>query len=766
MSLCRSLLAAVLFSSAAAAQNAEVNVTDLYIGYGFGPGAAMTFKVGYHLPANVAFEVKNGAFRGEIEITAPDSDGNDVVHAIPNIFVPEGVNRVATNAYGMVKIGKDTGALQVRMIAVDESGRRTTKATRTFRLDRSDRQFDVIPTTDQLVASIGEVGGVYEMKDLLKESVRMQAGNPPRAVRFRSERDMPLQWLGYTGLDYVVLATSDEKMLDRLDPQRASALRTWVRQGGRLAVCAAKNWQIVSKSFLAPMLPAELTGVEEIEFSKTPINSALESFAGGKARLETNKKPKFNLATLGKLRTPGKAVVQHAGRPLAYSGAYGLGQVTLVAFDPNETPFVNWEDAKLFWAKLMKLHIPAEDRASRGFYNSYLDDSRALNDRMEDFPDVTVVPFHWVALLIFGYILLIGPIDYFFLKKVVKRLELTWITFPTWVLLISVGAYYSAYFLKGDVLRANRLEIVDVDAATNTLRGNAYLCVFSPRIHSYDLSYTPGLAADGAWSQLAASRSGVEAGGMGEDQIVGQTSWHGIPEDSFRGMGDGGSGILGRREYGLRSHLGGTVAGVRQAPIQVWSTKTFTGAWLGKAKPIVEAKMTIDGVRLRGTIENLLDTPLENVVLAYDQNAWRIARLPPNLEVDLATVNVQQLTDFVRAQGNEQPNYYRGQYQAQTGRFADSEPLLRSLLFYRARGEVGSGRNHATAYLGHLDLTHQLEVGRVVMFAKVGGDPSPAGGKLWFEENPTAGGDPKPIDGSVKTQTYLRVVFDPLKETP
>ena len=66
-----------------------------------------------------------------------------------------------------------------------------------------------------------------------------------------------------------------------------------------------------------------------------------------------------------------------------------------------------------------------------------------LHNYLEHFPDVKVVPFGWVALLIFGYILLIGPIDYFFLKKVVGRLELTWITFPTCVIVISVAAYFN-----------------------------------------------------------------------------------------------------------------------------------------------------------------------------------------------------------------------------------------------------------------------------------------------------------------------------------
>src|SRR5262249_59291604 len=68
---------------------------------------------------------------------------------------------------------------------------------------------------------------------------------------------------------------------------------------------------------------------------------------------------------------------------------------------------------------------------------------------LETFGDVPVVPFGWVAFFILLYVVLIGPLDYFILKKVFKRLEFTWITFPLVVLIVSVAAYFTAYRVKG-----------------------------------------------------------------------------------------------------------------------------------------------------------------------------------------------------------------------------------------------------------------------------------------------------------------------------
>ena len=60
-----------------------------------------------------------------------------------------------------------------------------------------------------------------------------------------------------------------------------------------------------------------------------------------------------------------------------------------------------------------------------------------VQHRLENFEKVPVVNFGWVALFILVYILIVGPLDYFLLKRVFKRLELTWITFPAIVVVVS-----------------------------------------------------------------------------------------------------------------------------------------------------------------------------------------------------------------------------------------------------------------------------------------------------------------------------------------
>ena len=65
--------------------------------------------------------------------------------------------------------------------------------------------------------------------------------------------------------------------------------------------------------------------------------------------------------------------------------------------------------------------------------------AESLNQTLDDFQGVTPIPFAAVAAMILGYIVLIGPGDYFLVKKLLKRMELTWITFPLWVILVSAA---------------------------------------------------------------------------------------------------------------------------------------------------------------------------------------------------------------------------------------------------------------------------------------------------------------------------------------
>src|SRR5205823_5147813 len=157
-------------------------------------------------------------------------------------------------------------------------------------------------------------------------------------------------------------------------------------------------------------------------------------------------------------------------------------------------------------------------------------------------------------------------LDYFILKKLFKRLELTWVTFPVTVLLVSATAYAAAYAMKGSELRIKKVDIVDIDlheGPHNPRRvyGASWFALFSPRIQNYTVGIEP---ATPGWGALPKSPG---TGAPGDPMVT-------MLEGEDRGMRTGSQGLFPRPyEYV------DVAAGVRGVPVPVWATRSFSANW-------------------------------------------------------------------------------------------------------------------------------------------------------------------------------------------
>ena len=302
-----------------------------------------------------------------------------------------------------------------------------------------------------------------------------------------SVEQMPDQWFGYDAADVVVLATGKKAFVDDLteNPRytdRREALREWVRRGGRLVLSVGQNHQaatvLLSKTgFIECRLRAPITRQSLANLT------AYSSPAGVKAEVKllqglevADVEPKgfttVLLTETGKDKKPFPVILQ---------GACGQGRVILLAFDPENNPFAGWSGRDGFWTRLQRdlgARSSAPNKEAKPEAPSEI--VNEIQRNLETFDDVPVISFGWVALFILFYIGLVGPLDYFILKKVFKRLELTWITFPTTVLLVSAMAYFTAYLVKGDDLHINKLDLVDIDLNDNSACGTVMVHAVQP----------------------------------------------------------------------------------------------------------------------------------------------------------------------------------------------------------------------------------------------------------------------------------------------
>ena len=204
-----------------------------------------------------------------------------------------------------------------------------------------------------------------------------------------------------------------------------------------------------------------------------------------------------------------------------------------------------------------------------------------LRVALEQYDSVKLIPFGWVAFFIFLYILLIGPGDYFFLKKVLKRMELTWITFPTIVVTVSLVAYYAAYLLKGNDLLVNKVDVVDIDQTSGLTRGNTWVSLFSPQNRDYTIRTIP-VPLDHDPAPLAeTSPSGQPVRPPSGTEVV--TTWFSAPENQFGAMGNSGR----RFSFAGNGYAYEPTSGVERLEnvrIPIWSTKCITSRWFGPAR--------------------------------------------------------------------------------------------------------------------------------------------------------------------------------------
>ena len=205
--------------------------------------------------------------------------------------------------------------------------------------------------------------------------------------------------------------------------------------------------------------------------------------------------------------------------------------------------------------------------------NSISDLATLIRRSLDQFKGVTLIPFGWVAGFIVLYILLIGPGDYFFLKKVLKRMELTWITFPTIVVTVSLLAYYAAYIVKGTDLRVNKIDVVDIDLESNAARGTSWINLFSPQNRDYSVAVVPV-------SPDRDLRPKVTAPPLpGTDVLL---TWFGAPEGGLRGMNTRGQG-MGFGGGGYSYAPINKAEELEDVRVGIWSTKGFVARWFGPA---------------------------------------------------------------------------------------------------------------------------------------------------------------------------------------
>ncbi len=668
-----------------------------------------------------------------------------------------------------------------------------------------------------VVLSLGSKLSGFDLKDDDRGPVQpgqsnrggLRGGRVETAV-LDSVAEMPDHWFAYEAADLVVLPTADSRQgfLEQLfDPQQSQpytrkreALLEWVRRGGKLLVSVGRDANKLKQyPAFAEMLPVRLGGLGHTEVTKRTVNYTPTSGTGTAIEVKNTvidpmtKRPKldqpFWVATLEP--KPGRTPLPvsrdaESGALIVAQAPLGLGRVTVVGLDLDAAPFtaLDRQFRQPLWDWLIR--VAGSERAAsvsgadrdRPNYSSGLSPvnvedgaAAAIRRHIDEFEGVPVISFGWVALFIFLYTLLIGPVEYLFLKKVLGRLELTWVTFPIIVLSVSAAAYFTAYAIKGKDLRINKIDVVDIDLAGKRVYGRTFFTVFSPRVDSY----TVGIEPKAPWGAVPQ---------YGTPTPPSMVDWVGGVR-----MGGGGAGGFRSYRYEL-DDTGKATSGLVSVPIQVWSTKSFAANWatdFDPANPPVTADLAHLPAAATATAGKITaNLPLGNLqegYAFYAGKAYKLDALPTGVAVPFSSTNAtvsgweEKVTLFDAKFSTDDMYDASGPQRTARGVSGVSAagPLSLWGVLFGDRAAKHFSRTSQNASLRTLDQSWRLDpknTEEVVIVAKLARATGPAEQlmtdpastsptQLWLRGLPGTGPRVE-VPGILQQETYVRI-FIPVK---
>jgi hypothetical protein len=260
--------------------------------------------------------------------------------------------------------------------------------------------------------------------------------------------------LGLDGIDALVLCDPDAQT--GADPAARDGVLDWVALGGTLVVSLGEHAGQFSASPFAADMPAAWTGAGRTSYA------TLLSDLG--ARPSDAELPGPWIALTPREGTPAPDGVRHDGAPARIERRLGLGRIVLLPFDLRLALSAAWlkeSDAREILAPFVAASPPSRDDDQNAWDRN--DYSSAIANTLQS-GAFAPPPLALVVLGIALYVVVVGPLDWFVLKRL-KKERLTTLTFLGAVVAFTFLAYGASLLLFSSGARVNRIVLADlVDA--------------------------------------------------------------------------------------------------------------------------------------------------------------------------------------------------------------------------------------------------------------------------------------------------------------
>ena len=538
----------------------------------------------------------------------------------------------------------------------------------------------------------------------------------PASTRFATPGYFPDNPLVLERMDSFYLST--EKAIALNDAQ-VSALHRWLNSGGHLIIGVQQVSEVNSRPWLRNLVPCDVTDLAPVAkhpevqawlrdpnwgtarsgrtraLSSGPVRYSSSGEVTSLQPLTQNPFPYMPSdstfeqtpleVALGKLRSEGHVVVSAGDVPLIVTANHNRGKVTALMFSPELEPFHSWTNLPTFWAKVS--NVPADlyatSTANRGYSMMTSDEVFGC---MLDTRQVHKLPVEWLLFLLLIYLVVIGPFDQFWLKRI-GRPMLTWITFPLYVVGFSLLIYYIGYKLRAGDTEWSELNVVDIYPRGEfaEMRGRTYASVYSPSNQRFPLVAKQNFAA-----------------------VRGELSWNGVSKEAEN---------LAVRQEGDKC--------TAKLDVGVWTSRLLVSDWWHTNDVPLALTLTPQGNGWQARVENKTGHPLSNLRLAIGGYITELGVVPANQArtFSVSRNQGQPLDSFVISHGNE----FRAKVEARRRPLGtsitphiDDKPNATTAVSFISRLD----RNTSQGYYSQgfespvgLDLSPVLDRGQAVLFA-------------------------------------------------
>jgi len=690
---------------------------------GFSIGFGGKFKSGFWQPVWVTLTAGKFGAQGRLELVAADGDQTPVIYTDPQAAELVLGNWQQSTILLYAKSGPISSPIKAQFRMRGQVVWQKELATPT------------LGATHELVVGIGPDAGLAQAAATLKRRPEATLAT----AQVTSADELPDAWWGYSGVDAVVLTTSDAAFLDVMTAAQRQALIDWVLLGGRMVLsvgargeeitAAGSPWATLVPGNLAEVVPLrERAGLETFSRSELPFDE--EFFQRNRPRITRLQNVRGEVLF-------GEATVA-ADRPLAIRAAAGFGEVTFLALDLDHPSLAAWEGHERLITALVARgpqQGDAEERESQRTVGhlGYTDLAGQFRFALEQFSGVWLLSFTTVAVLTIVYLLLVAPLDYLLWSRPGWPRQYTWFTFPLVALAATLAFAYVGRQAHGTRTRLNQAEIIDIDFERKLVRGTAWTHLYSPQTAHRDAELKIGAPATLA------------------DSPQGWLAWQGLPGDALGGLGSRQVVLATADPYQVA--LPSARPRVTSLPTPIASSKSLTARWWAHSPLAVESRLALDQFGLLGgEFTQPLDVELENCILAHGEKLFRLGNLRPGQRVLVdrdRSLNLQwRLTERRIEQSKDVSTPWN---QGAT----DVPQIVQIMMFHQAAGGRSyTGLTHR--YQPEIDLSDHVRLGQAVL---VGRAKQPV-------VNLEQGGQPLAQPSETTTWTWYRLILPVQPLTP